>query len=144
MTKIDNMNEQIGFAHFFERRLERFDQRVGKFPQESHRVGEKEALFVGQNETASGGIERGKKSVFGNDIRAGEEIQQRGFASVRITNDCGDRPLMALTTLTLYCTCFAHRFELSLEPRNSLLHAAAINFQLCFAGPTCADPAGLS
>src|SRR5260370_24022810 len=25
MTKINNVNEQIGFAHFFERRLERFD-----------------------------------------------------------------------------------------------------------------------
>src|SRR6266705_3979413 len=42
MTKIDNMDEQIGFAHFFERRLKRFDLCVRKFSQESNGVGEKD------------------------------------------------------------------------------------------------------
>ena len=144
MTKIDNMNEQIGFAHFFERRLERFDQSMGKFSQETDRIGKKDPLFVRQNKTSRRRIERGKKFVFGNDIRAGEQIQQRRLASVRLTDHCGDRPLMTFAAFTLYCTRFAHGFELALETRNSFLHAAAINFQLCFAWPTRADPTRLS
>jgi hypothetical protein len=50
---------------------------------------------------------------------------------------------MSLATLALYRARLAHRFELSLEPRYSLLHAAAINFQLCFARAARANPAGL-
>src|SRR5438128_9902958 len=144
MTKIDNMNEQIGFTHFFERRFKRFDQRMGKFSQETDRIGEKYTLFVRQNETSRSRVERGEKFVFGNDIRAGEQIQQGRLASIRIPYHCGDGPLMTFTAFTLYCTCFAHRFELSLQPRNSFLHAAAINSQLCFAWSTRADPTSLS
>jgi hypothetical protein len=51
---------------------------------------------------------------------------------------------MSFATFALYCARFAHRFELSFEARYSLLHAAAINFQLCFARATRADSPGLS
>jgi hypothetical protein len=51
---------------------------------------------------------------------------------------------MPFASFTLYCTRFAHRFELSLETRNSFLHAAAINFQLRFAWSARADPTRLS
>src|SRR5438132_1158677 len=116
MTKVDNMNEQIGFAYFFERGLERLDQRVGKFSQEPHCIGEKDALFVRQNKAARGRIKRRKKSIFGNDIRAGEQIQQRGLASIRITNHRGDRPLMSFAPFALDRARLAYRFELSLKP----------------------------
>src|SRR2546421_4412410 len=89
-------------------------------------------------------IKRRKKFVFGNNIRAREQIRQGGLASIRITNHCGDRPLMSFASFTLDCARFAHCFELSLKPRYSLLDAPAINLQLCFAGPTGADPTGLS
>jgi hypothetical protein len=75
MTQIDNMNEQIGFAYFFERGLERLDQCVGKFSQEPHCIGEKDALFVRQNEAARGRIKRREKFVLSYDICAGEQIQ---------------------------------------------------------------------
>src|SRR5439155_14499005 len=144
MTKIDNMNEQIGFAHFFERGLERLDQRVRKFSQESDRIGEQDPLFVRQNEATRGRIKRRKKFVFGNDIRAGEQVQQRGLASIRIPDHCGDRPLMSFAAFALYCACVAHRFELSLEPCYSLLDALPINFQLSFARSTRAYPTRLA
>ena len=46
MTKIDNVNEEIGLAHFFQRRFKGFDQCVRKLSQKSHRVGEQHPLFV--------------------------------------------------------------------------------------------------
>src|SRR4029453_5968546 len=140
MTKTDNMNEQIGFPHFFERGLERLDQRVGKFSQEPDCIGEKDALFVRQNEAARGRIKCRKKFVPSNDIRASEQVQQRGLTSIRIPNHCGDRPLMSFASFALDSARFAHYFELSLKPRNSFLHAAPINLQLCLARSTRADP----
>src|SRR4029453_19679677 len=50
---------------------------------------------------------------------------------------------MSLATFTLDCARLTNRFELSLKARNSLLHATAINFQLCFARAACADPSSL-
>jgi hypothetical protein len=50
---------------------------------------------------------------------------------------------MSLATFALYRARLAHCFELSLEPRNSFLHAAAINLQLRFARAARADPSSL-
>src|ERR1700730_19194276 len=101
MTKIDNMNEQIGFADFFERGLELLEQRVGKFSQEPDCIGEKDALFVRQNEAARGRIQRRKKFVLSYEIGASEQIQERGLASIGVADHSGDRPLMSLATCAL-------------------------------------------
>src|SRR5439155_20882574 len=90
MVKIGNVNEQIGLADFLESRLERFDQRVRKFPQEPNCVGKQDPLFVRQNETARRWIQRCKKLVLGYEIGTGKQIQQRRFASVGVADNGGD------------------------------------------------------
>src|SRR4029079_19536125 len=93
MTEIDDVNEQIGFAHFFERRLERFDQRVLQSAGECDRGGQRDALAVWQGEAARRRIEGGEKLVFGNDVGTGQQVEEGRFAGVRVTDDGGDRPL---------------------------------------------------
>ena len=51
---------------------------------------------------------------------------------------------MSLATFALYRARLTHRFELSLEPRNSFLHTPAINFQLRFPRATRADATRLA
>ena len=71
----------------------------GSLRKKSDRVGEQHALLVRQNEAARGRIERGEKSVFRDDVRAGEQIQQRRFAGIGVTDHGRDRPLMAFPSL---------------------------------------------
>ena len=48
------------------------------------------------------GIERGEKFVLRHNVRAGQQIQQRRFARVRVTDDRRHRPLVALAPLALH------------------------------------------
>src|SRR5262249_51326590 len=57
---------------------------------------------------------------------------------------CSDRPLMASSALPLNGSRFPHRFQLALEPRDSFLHAPAVDFQLRFTRPASADATRLS
>ena len=122
------MNEQIAFADLFERGLKRFDQRVGKLSQEADRVSQKNSLFVRQHQAARSRIQRGEKFVLGYNAGARQQIQQRRFSSVGVSDHSGDRPLMSFATFALYRARFAHRFQLAFQPRDPFLHATAINF----------------
>src|SRR5436190_496519 len=138
------MNEQISFADFFQCRLERFDQRVRKLSEEPDRVREQDPLLVRQNKASRRRVQRGKKFVLRYHVRSGKQIQQSRFPRVRITDYCSDRPLMSFSSLSLNGSRFPHRFQLALEPRDSFLHAPAVDFQLRFTRAACADPAGLA
>ena len=74
VTHVRNMDEQIRFAYFFKRRLKGFDQSMGKFSQETHRIGEQDSLFIRQNEATRGRIERGKKLILCHNVGPGEKI----------------------------------------------------------------------
>src|SRR2546430_8511197 len=112
--------------------------------QKSHGVGEQNTLFVGQSKAARGRIESGEKFIDGQDVGSGNQVQQRGFSSVCVTNDSCHWPLMSLTTLSLHAAHFAHAFQLALEPRDPFPYPAAIDLQLGFARSSRPNPSGLS
>src|SRR5204862_3457708 len=97
-----------------------------------------------QNKAARRRIQRGEKFVLCYYVRARKQIQQSRFPRVRITDYCSDRPLMAFSPLSLNGPRFPHRFQLAFEPRDSFLHAPAVDFQLRFTRAACADPASLA
>jgi len=72
-------------------------------------------------------------------VRARKQIQESRFPRVRITDYCSDRPLMAFSPLSLNGPRFPHRFQLAFEPRDSFLHAPAVDFQLRFTRAARAD-----
>jgi len=65
---VDNMQENIRLAHFVQGRFERFDQRVGEFPEEAHRVGEEEGL-IADHHLADCRVEGGEEFVLGKNVR---------------------------------------------------------------------------
>ena len=144
MAQIGNVDKQIGFADFFQCRFERFNQCVRKFSQKAHSVRKQDALFVRQNEAARRRIQRGKKLVLSQQVCSGEQIQQRRFAGVRVTDHRSDWPLVTFAALSLDSTRFAHRFQFALESRDSFLHTATIDFQLRLTRTACADASRLA
>ena len=114
-----------------------------KFAQKTDGVGEQKALVVGQRQAPGGRIERREKFVLGDHVRAGQEIEQRRFAGIGVTNHGRHRPLMALAALALHRTNFPHPFEFALQPPDPFLHPPPIDFQLRFARTARADAAAL-
>ena len=63
MTEIDYVNEKVGLAYFFERRLEGFYQSMWQFTQKSDGVGKQNPLLVRKHETARRRIKGREKFV---------------------------------------------------------------------------------
>ena len=133
MADVHHVQQQVRLNHFFERRLERLDKSMRQLANETDRVGEQHVLVGRQAQPARGGVERGEQFVFLQDFRAGEGVEQRGFAGVRIADNRGQRPELTLSARAL-CRALApyeHQFLANLV--NSLLHPAAIRFELRLA-----------
>jgi hypothetical protein len=137
------VDQQIGFTDFLERRLKRLDQHVRQIAQETDGVREQHPLFVRQGEAAGSRIECGEQPIYRENIRAGEQIEQRGLAGVRVADHRRDWPLMTAPTFALHAADLADAFELAFQLCDSLLHASAVHFELRLARSPGADAARL-
>ena len=59
----------------------------GQLADESNRVGEIDRLAAGQLVPAGRGIEGGEQAIFDEYVRVGVEIEQRGLAGIRVTDE---------------------------------------------------------
>ena len=132
MAHVHDVQQQIGLHHFFERGLERLDQSVRQFADETDRVGQQNILVRRQAQSARGRVERGEQFVLRQNVRAGERVEQGGFAGVRVTDDGCERPVIALAAVALRGTLAADDFEFARDFGDAILHAAAVGFQLRF------------
>ena len=142
--EVHHMQEQVRQLDLLESRLEGFDERVRELADETHGVGEQNLLMVRQRELARGGIECFEKPIAGFDSRASEPIEEGGFAGVRVAHERDEWPVVAQAAFALDAPVFAHLGQFALEPGDAVLHAAAVDLELGFAGAACADAAGLS
>ncbi len=144
MAEIHDVQEQFRLHDFFQRGLEGFDEAMGELADEADGVGVKDVLVGGQTEAARGGIERGEHHVLRERGRAGEAVEQGGFAGVGIADDRGERPEIALSPGALGQAVLADFFELAADSGNAILDAAAIGFELRLAVTAHADAAFLA
>ena len=77
---VKQVDEKIGDHHLLERGLECLDEPVRQAADEADRVGQQQRAAVGQHQLAGGGVEGGEELVDGEDVRAGEPVEQGGFA----------------------------------------------------------------
>ncbi len=90
------------------------------------------------------GIERGEELVLGENTRAGEAIEKRGFACVRVTDERSHGPIAPQAALALDGAILADGQEVAFEPGDAVLHAAAVDFELGLARAARADSAALA
>ena len=96
MADVHDVQQQVRLHDFFQRGLERLDQAVRQFADETDRVGQQHVLVRRQPQPARGRVERGEQHVLGQHVRAGERVEQGGFAGVGVADDGGQRPVVAL------------------------------------------------
>ncbi len=78
--------------------LERLHQSVRQFFDEADRVRQQNILVRRQFQPPRRRVERGEQNVFRQNVRAGERVEQGGFAGVRVTDNRSQRPLAALAS----------------------------------------------
>ena len=141
MAGVHDVQQQIRLHDFLQRGLERLDEAVRQLANETHRVRQQNVLIGRQFQPARGGVQRGEQFVLGQDFRAGEGVEQRGFARVRVTHDGRERPEIALASVALRGALAADDVEFARDLGDAVLHAAAVGFQLRFTIPAHADAA---
>lgn len=79
------------------------------------------------------GVERGEELVHGEDVRAGEGVEQGGLAGVGVTDDGGGRHGHAQAAAALDAALLDDLGELDLEVGDAVAHEAAVLLELGFA-----------
>ena len=96
-------NSKSACRDFFERCLEAGDQMVRQIADETDRVAQQHRPPAGQLPAPRARVERGEQLVFGQHVGAGERVEQRALAGVRVADQrhrhavvpCGDFALLA-------------------------------------------------
>ena len=95
MTDVDDVHEQVGVVQLLERRAERRDERRRKLVDEADGVRHEERAAAGQRHAPGRRIERRERLVRDEHGRAGERVEQRRLADVRVADQCGEEQAVA-------------------------------------------------
>jgi hypothetical protein len=134
------VEDQVGDLRLLERRAERLHELVGQLLDEPDGVGEQERPPV-QAHDPRARVERVEQPVAHADVGAGQAVEQRRLARVRVA---GERDLRQVRALALG----AHRLpvradvgEPALERADALAGEAAVGLDLRLARPAGREPA---
>ena len=101
-ARVDDVQEQIGVDHLFERRAERLDQLVRQALHEPDRVGHEHHLATRETKATGRGIEGREELVFDERVGMRQPVEERRLARVRVTDQrdpreprCGPAPCAA-------------------------------------------------
>ena len=91
VARVDDVEEQIGVGRLLERRAERGEEILRQIADEADGVGDDDLAIAvpgpADLEVARARVERGEELVLGEDLRAGERVEQRALAGVRVADD---------------------------------------------------------
>ena len=110
------MQHEVGDERLLERGREPLDELVRQAADEADRVGDEIAAPV-VGERARRRVERLEQAVLDRDLGAGERIQERGLADVRVPGESDGRRLRAATRLPSRVALAAELGEAALEDR---------------------------
>ena len=98
---------------------------------------------AGQVDAPRRRVERGEELVLHEHVRAGEFLEQAGFARVGVTDDGGVGHRRALALLALGGALAADLLQFGLDVVDALAHQPAVGFELAFALALAAQTAAL-
>ena len=106
---VDDVHQQVGVDHLFQRRAERLDQLGRQVPHEPDGVGEHERPPVVEFSTASGGFEGREQRVLHQHAGAGQRVEQAGLAGVGVADDRDRRHVAVQPAAALGVADLLHR-----------------------------------
>ena len=137
---VDDVQDQVGQPRLLERRAERLDELVGKLADEPDGVGHQVVAAAGAQQSR-GRVERVEQAVAHADGRAGQRVQQRRLARVRVSGERDRGQLRALSLGAHHRAAGAHVAELALQRRDPVAREPAVGLDLGLTRSTGADSA---
>src|SRR3954470_24891036 len=138
--RVDDVDDEVGEARLLERRAARVDELVGQLADEADGVGDEVRPPV-EAHRARVRVERVEEAVADAHLGAGERVEQRRLAGVRVA---GERDLRQLAALALG----AHRrprgldlAQLAAQRGDPVAGETAVGLELGLAGAAGADAA---
>ena len=138
-TGVDDVQQQVGGADLFERRLEGLDQHMRQAMDKADRIGEHHLGLARQPQTPNRRIEGRERPVGGLDAGVGERIHQGGLAGVGIADQRDRRVGHFEAAAALYRAGALDVLEADAQAGQAFAQTAAVNFELSFAGSASAD-----
>ncbi len=93
-------------------------------------VGQRVSAAIGGLRTSNRRVEGGEELVLDEYARAGQPVEQRGFAGVRVAGNRDRRHLAALALLPFHIACGRHVRDLSPQLRHPRADPTPIGFDL--------------
>lgn len=137
-ASVNDFQDAVRMGSHAERALERFNQVVGKFADESDRIGEDD-VFAIEVKLSRGAVERCEEFIFNVHIGACQAVRERRLACVRVTDNADLENVVSLVGLLL--AGVFDFLQLFLEFLDALADHAAVRFELRLARPLGADAA---
>ena len=114
---------------------------MGQLADKAHRVHQEKLAAVRQRDPAGDRVQGGEQLVFRVHPRAGDGIQDRGFAGVGVAHQRHNGDGVLFPALAAKLALLLQGVQFLLQPVDLLPDAAAVDFQLAFAGAAGADAA---
>ena len=107
----------------------------------SDRIDQHDGAAVRQCERARGRVKRGEQLILSQHARAGQRVEQRALADVRITDDRHRRHALLFAPRPQQAAALFQLRELLLQSRNPPPDMPPVRFKLRLARPARADAA---
>src|SRR5205823_4376125 len=135
-AKVEDLDDDVGFGHLLQRGSEGGHQVGGQLLDEAHGVGQQQAPARRELQLAGSRIQGGEQLLLGANARAGQRIQQRRLARVRVPDDGGGLQLSAPAARALLMPLRAHLLDLAVEVADAPADAAPLDLDLLLAETT--------
>ena len=132
------MQDEIGDERLLERRREALDELRRQPADEADRVGDEVALAV-VLEAARRRVERLEEPVLDADVRAGQRVQERRLADVRVAGERDGGRAAARALLAPRRAVLADLLEAPPQQRDLVARETAVGLELRLAGAARAD-----
>ena len=140
--RVDDVQQQVRLGDLLERRAERGDQRVRQAVDEPDRVRHQQLAAVRQLHAAHQRIERDEQRVRRDRVAAGQRVEQRRLARVGVADERHRRDRRLVPPLAQLRRGGGGPSSISFrEHADAVADAAAVGFELGFAGAAGADAA---
>lgn len=135
---VEEDEDEVGVHGFFEGCSEGGDEVMREVADEADGVGEHGVVSASEVPLTGAGHERCEDSVVGVGAAFGEGVEEGGFARVGVADE-SDGEVVGVSFFDGAAFACLDFFELALEDCFAALDEAAVDFELLFAGASCAD-----
>ena len=98
-----------------------------EFADKSDGVRQKYLLMSVKFQHPRSRIKRCKKLILLQHLCIGQMVEQRGFAGIRVSDDCNNRHIILLTLGACDITVLDHLLQFTVELRDTIIDQSAVN-----------------